>query len=338
MEAQPISTEKPEEIAIDGFNMDSVASSLLQTNEQDTTEDSANPDEDAQELSEEVSVEDDDAEKLEDEAEAEDDSEDEDSEAEEAETEEAEHQELFTVKVDGQEQKVTLDDLKRSYSGQAYIQQGMQQAAEQKKQAEEAYVALQNERQQLNQLLNQINSGQVLSPPKEPDQDLFKKDPMGYMEAKMKYDGEIKSFNEQQSQLQQFQAQQNQQMQQAMQLHLQEEVQKLSEKMPEFKDSKKADEIKKNLLDYGQSIGYSADELNNVIDHRAFIVLNKARLYDQLNANKPKAQSKAKNARPMLKSGVKKSSSTQSQKAKEQAVSRMRKTGSIDDVASFLIS
>jgi hypothetical protein len=249
MEAQPISTEKPEEIAIDGFNMDSVASSLLQTNQQDTTEDSANPNEDVQELSEEVSVEDDDAEKLEDEAEAEDDSEDEDSEAEEAETEEAEHQELFTVKVDGQEQKVTLDDLKRSYSGQAYIQQGMQQAAEQKKQAEEAYVALQNERQQLNQLLNQINSGQVLSPPKEPDQDLFKKDPMGYMEAKMKYDGEMKSFNEQQSQLQQFQAQQNQQMQQAMQLHLQEEVQKLSEKMPEFKDSKKADEIKKNLLD-----------------------------------------------------------------------------------------
>jgi DNA repair exonuclease SbcCD ATPase subunit len=338
MEAQPISTEKPEEIAIDGFNMDSVASSLLQTNQQNTTEDSANPNEDVQELSEEVSVEDDDAEELENEAEAEDDSEDEDSEAEEAETEEAEHQELFTVKVDGQEQKVTLDDLKRSYSGQAYIQQGMQQAAEQKKQAEEAYVALQNERQQLNQLLNQINSGQVLSPPKEPDQALFKKDPIGYMEAKMKYDGEMKSFNEQQSQLQQFQAQQNQQMQQAMQLHLQEEVQKLSEKMPEFKDSKKADEIKKNLLDYGQSIGYSADELNNVIDHRAFIVLNKARLYDQLNANKPKAQSKAKNARPMLKSGVKKSSSTQSQKAKEQAVSRMRKTGSIDDVASFLIS
>ena len=36
----------------------------------------------------------------------------------------------YTVKFDGKEIAVTLDDLKRSFSGQAYIQKGMQEAAE----------------------------------------------------------------------------------------------------------------------------------------------------------------------------------------------------------------
>ena len=38
--------------------------------------------------------------------------------------------ETFVVKVDGEQVEVTLDDLKRDYSGQAYIQKGMREAAE----------------------------------------------------------------------------------------------------------------------------------------------------------------------------------------------------------------
>ena len=55
----------------------------------------------------------------------------------------------FTVKVDGQEVAVTLDELKQGYSGQKYVQRGMQEAAMQRKQAEEVYNALLNERQHI---------------------------------------------------------------------------------------------------------------------------------------------------------------------------------------------
>ena len=37
-----------------------------------------------------------------------------------------EEPELYAVKVNGQEAQVTLDDLKQGYSGQKYVQQGMQ--------------------------------------------------------------------------------------------------------------------------------------------------------------------------------------------------------------------
>jgi hypothetical protein len=52
--------------------------------------------------------------------------------------------------------EVTLEDLKQGYSGQKYVQQGMQDASAQKKEAEQVYAALTNERQQIAELYNQL--------------------------------------------------------------------------------------------------------------------------------------------------------------------------------------
>ena len=110
-------------------SIDSVADSLIMGNESEE-----NPtDEDLLDQPEEESNEagpEDDGEDLDDTADDESDDQDED-EAEEA--EDAGQQELYTVKVDGEEREVTLEDLKRSYSGQAYISKGMNEAAQQKK-------------------------------------------------------------------------------------------------------------------------------------------------------------------------------------------------------------
>ena len=60
-----------------------------------------------------------------------------------------EESDFYSVKVNGQERQVTLDDLKQGYSGQEYVQQGMQDVANKRKEAENVYEALNNERQQL---------------------------------------------------------------------------------------------------------------------------------------------------------------------------------------------
>ena len=80
---------------------------------------------------------------------------------------------LYTVKVDGAEEKVTLEDLKRGYSGQKYVQQGMQKAAEARKEAEDVYTALMQERQNLANVINQVQQG-ALNPPKEPSREMEK--------------------------------------------------------------------------------------------------------------------------------------------------------------------
>ena len=81
------------------------------------------------------------------------DSEDDEDPIEEASQEEPER---YSVKVNGQEEQVSLEDLKQGYSGQKYVQQGMQDVAAQKKEAEAVYTALTNERQQLAELYQSL--------------------------------------------------------------------------------------------------------------------------------------------------------------------------------------
>ena len=315
-------------------SIDSVADSLIMGNEGEE-----NPtDEDLLDQPEEESNEagpEDDGEDLDDTADDESDDQDED-EAEEA--EDAGQQELYTVKVDGEEREVTLDDLKRSFSGQAYIQKGMQEAAEAKKEAEGVYQALLNERQQLSQLLYQAQSGQLAPPPVPPSRELFNNDPIGYMEAKLSYDEALQTYQNQQYQIQQVTEQQNYQMQIAQQQYLQGEMQRLAQAIPEFGDAKTASKLKEDLVQFGSKIGYSEAELSEVMDHRAILVLQKAMKYDQLVEGKSKATQKASNARPVVKPGTKKTGRTGAAKQRQNAQARMKKTGSIDDVAKFLLS
>jgi hypothetical protein len=94
------------------------------------------------------------------------DADDEDDEDEEDDGDE--QPQLHTVKVDGEEVEVTLDDLKRSYSAVGYAQKRMQQAAEARKEAEGLYQTLQLERQQfLATVQNMQQQGSTTSPPKK---------------------------------------------------------------------------------------------------------------------------------------------------------------------------
>jgi len=315
-------------------SIDSVADSLIMGNEGEenpTEEDLLDqPEEESNEADEYEDGED-----LDDTADDESDDQDED-EAEEA--EDAGQQELYTVKVDGEEREVTLDDLKRSFSGQAYIQKGMQEAAEAKKEAEGVYQALLNERQQLSNLLYQAQSGQIAQPPIPPSRELFNNDPIGYMEAKLSYDEALQTYQNQQYQIQQVTEQQNYQMQIAQQQYLQGEMQRLAQAIPEFSDAKTASKLKEDLVQFGSKLGYSEAELSEVMDHRAILVLQKAMKYDQLVEGKSKATQKASNARPVVKPGTKKTGRTGAAKQRQNAQARMKKTGSIDDVAKFLLS
>ena len=257
---------------------------------------------------------------------------------EEQDHEEAGQEELYAVKVDGQEREVTLNDLKQSYSGQAYIQKGMQEAAAQKKQAEEVYTALLQEREQMSQLLNQLNNGEIVKAPVPPSSDLVKTDPIGYMEKKAEYDAALVEYQAQQQTIAQVQAQQTQQMQFAQQANLQQEMGRLVQVIPEFADPEKGGKLKGDLVSYGTRLGYSEAELGGVTDHRAIVVLHKAKLWDDLQGSKGKAKQKASNSRPVVKPGAKKSTRMTSQKRAQEVQARMKKTGNVDDIAAFLLS
>jgi len=135
----------------------------------------------------------------------------------------SEEPQFFKVKVDGEEVEVTLEDLKRGYSGQKYVQKGMQEAAAAKKQAEQVYEALLAERQQMANLYQQLQSGNFAQPPSPPTKALFDQDPIGYMEQKMAYDEAKAQYDTQMAEMQKVAAQQSEAQKAAMQAYLQQE-------------------------------------------------------------------------------------------------------------------
>lgn len=278
----------------------------------------------------------DDSEEASDDSEEEDDVEDDDEDAEETSFDE---NQLFPVTVDGKEIMVTFKEMQRGYSGQQYVQKGMQQAAEMRKEAESVYNALLAERQNVAQLYQQLQSGQVATPPQPPSRELFNSDPIGYMEAKLQYDEAVQAYQMQQNQFAQLSAQQTQAQQAAMQAYIKQELASLTEKVPELADPKSAEKVKEQLVNTGIEYGFSPEEVAGIMDSRAVHVLRDAMKYREILAGKKKADEKANPANRRtkpVKAGAKRTDN-RGRKLKEQQA-RLRKSGDINDALSLILN
>ena len=304
-----------------------------ETAEVETTESEVEEVEDTEAEEAEVDTSEDEADK----ADEEDEDEGEEYEADSEQQADQTEPDTFSIKVDGKDVEVTLSDLKQSYSGQQYIQQGMKQAAEQRKVAEEAYNGLNQQRQQLDQLLRQVQEQGVIRQPTPPTKEMLQDDPLGYIEADANYREEMGKFQAQRQQFaQQGQAQQAAQGQ-ANKAHLQQQMQELTKAIPDFGDAKKAPKLKENLVKQGSVEGFSPEEIGGITDHRAMKVLHKAMLYDQLMAGTSDVKSKLKKARPLMKAGAKKQPDS-AKKKQSQQMSRLKKSGSVEDAVAMLFN
>ena len=254
---------------------------------------------------------------------------------EEGDSEEEDQPQVFTVKVDGKEVEVTLDELQKGYSRTQDYTRKTQQIAEARKQTEAELQAVRAEREQYAQLLSALQAQVQQAAQPQVDWDrLYQEDPIEWVRQRevMRDNQEraaaIQSEQQRLAQLsQQEQAQHHEQM-------LQQEQQSLVEAIPEWKDSKKAQAEKTMLVQFAQKIGFTPDELKNVVDHRAVVMLRKAALYDQMMSKrgqiKPVTNNGPRPAKPGAAGRV--SSNTEAMRAQQ----RLAKTGRVDDAADAI--
>jgi hypothetical protein len=248
-----------------------------------------------------------------------------------------EEPELHFVKVDGQEKQVTLDDLKQGYSGQEYVQQGMQEVAAQKKEAESVYTALNNERQQIAELYQQIQQNGMQSAPVKPTKEMFDADPIGYMQKNIAYEEQMTSYNNQMAQLQQVTQQNSEASQNAHNAYVQEQMQILQKDIPIFADEKKGQQLKDRLVKTGKNhYGYTHNEIEQITDARAIKVLLDAQRYQDIISGKSKAKVKTQSAKSVMKPGAKKTA-TPNAKIRSRQSAKLRETGSIDDAVRLIM-
>lgn len=254
---------------------------------------------------------------------------------EEEETQEEEEQpQVYTVKVDGKEIEVTLDELQKGYSRTQDYTRKTQQVAETRKAVEAEAQAIRAEREQYAQLLGALK--QQLETTEAPvDMDRLRdEDPIEWVrqsEIRRQKQEKLAAIQSEQQRLSELAQQQRAQ---ELQAHLASQQEALLQAVPEWKDSKKAQAEKALLVEFGKKIGFSEEELKNVYDHRAVIALRKAALYDQMMSKrgqiKPVVNNGPRPAKPSAAGRV--SQTTEATRAKQ----RLAKTGRVNDAVSAI--
>lgn len=250
-------------------------------------------------------------------------------------SEEEKPDQTFTVKVDGTEVTVTLDELQKGYSRTQDYTRKTQQIAEIRRQVESEAEAIRAERSQYAQLLGALESQvqQAAQPNIDWDR-LYQEDPIEWVRQK-----EVMRENQAKAQAIQFEKQRlaeisQQEQAQQMQSFLAQQQEELLKVLPDWKDPNKAKKEKELLIDFGQKAGFSTDELKNIFDHRVVNVLRKAALYEQM-------MSKRQNIKPVTNNGPRPakpgaagriSQTSEATRAKQ----RLAKTGRVQDAASAI--
>ena len=269
------------------------------------------------------------------EEESEDEPDDTDEEDEDSDEVEVEERKTFRVKANGEEKDVTLTELVEGYQkGSDYTKKSQALADDRKKVEAEAHAvseAMQMREQyaqrlgQVQQLLEQdANDGVNL-------EELKENDPIQYaikVAEKTENNKKIQLINQEQGRLAQAQKAQVAEHQAKMVAH---ESNMLTEKVKEFSDPKKAEQIKNDIRSFGKSVGFSDDELAQVYDHRHVIVMQKAMAYDKLQKANPGVAKKLTKAPKMSKKGNKIAKTDVYQKQKK----RLQGSGSIEDATEL---
>ena len=213
----------------------------------------------------------------------------EDVEAVEEDTAQEQAPSKYTVKVDGKEIDVTLDDLKRSFSGQAYIQKGMQEAAEARKAATDLFQNLQAEQAKFMQVVQTIQEHGFKAPPQAPDMAMMDKDPIGYMQADARYRKELGEYQVQQQQIQQTAMAHRQMQDRQVAEFVAEQSKILQSRIPEFADANKAREVTGKIRATAtEAYGFSDQEIGGIVDARQVQVLYDAMKWRELQAARTK--------------------------------------------------
>jgi hypothetical protein len=244
----------------------------------------------------------------------------------------------YTVKVDGKDVEVTLEELQAGYSRQADYTRKSQVLAEQRKQMDDELSATQQERQRYSHALEQLGDSTDFEINQFKDVDWNKlkaDDPMAYIQQKDALRDLQDSKNKIAEEKKKLVEQEQKEYEANMMKHRETQIQILSERLPDWVDPTKGPKLKQDIKSFALSKGFSEQEINMLIDARSIEVLNNAMKYENL-LNAKIAKKKVKTVPKVTKPGAGVSKAeVDSEKVKQQRA-RLKRTGKVGDAAKML--
>lgn len=276
------------------------------------------------------------------EADTEEDNEEPDTEEDEDTEEPEEDSEPVYTTPDGEE--VTLDELKRGYLRQSDYTKKTQEIAEARHRAVEAFQAVEQHNNVVAEHLHMALG--VLEPQlaelASTDWDtLAQTDAYEYAEKRALFDQAQIRYQRLTAAAQQTVAQAQQQKQLKQAEYLRAEQQKLIMAIPDLADPKAGPKLSREIKEYALAgVGLSPEEAGNLTDHRLVVVLNKARLYDQLLSAQSTAGKKklSKSPQRVARAGQPSSKAEKTSNQRAQLRNRVKSSGSVDDLVELLLA
>lgn len=244
--------------------------------------------------------------------------------------EEAQEEQTFTVKVDGKEESLTLEQLiERAQMGSDYTRK-TQEVAEQRKTLEAETAAVRTERQATIQQLTELQ--RLLSQP-EPEPN--------WVELAQQYDpNDVLRMRFAHEARQKERAEAARALDADKQRLVAQSAAEIPKLIPEWKDRKVYEAEMPKIMTVAQSLGYTPAEIQGATDPRAFAALRDAMLWREhvktQAAQKTLAEKKVVAAPKLIKGNPPQSKTDLASKQASVAYARFAKAPSIDAAVALL--
>lgn len=245
----------------------------------------------------------------------------------------------FRVKVAGEELELSQEELINYAQQGADYTRKTQQLAEQRKALDaEAQSVIQARQlrdtyaerlQMIEQMLTAQDSNEDLDSLKE-------NDPIGYAVRVAEMQQKEKQMYAVQAERQRIAEEQQAEYGQNMQRYIATQAQELTKFIPEYAHPEKGESLRTDIRKFAKSVGFSDQDLSNVVDHRQVLTLYKAMQFDKLQQAKPQVTKRVSEAPKTLQSGNgNKTTNSDTMKRNQQ---QLRQSGKVRDAAKIFES
>lgn len=248
-----------------------------------------------------------------------------------------EEAQTYAIKVHGEERQVTLNELREGFQLKSDYTRSKQDLANERQQLGLEAQQVSQQRDQYGNLLSDVGQRLQAMIPPEPDwASLAATDPIAHTRQRAAWDqlqGQVKQVETEQKRIAQ---EQQQDFGTRMQAYLAQQQASMLDRRPELKDREKATSFFTAINNYAANeYGFTQAEMSGVMDHRVFLMAEKAMKWDQAQAA---AGSKA-NPRahvPTLKPGPRQKTETKTSANLRKARNRLSRSGSTKDAAAAI--
>ena len=245
----------------------------------------------------------------------------------------------FTIKIDGKDVELTQAQIAEAYKNglrqEDYTRKTMA-TADQRKAAEAEVNQARAERQQYAQGLQQaqaVLTAQLQEQSQIDWQKLLDSDPVEYLKQQHLANARQAQLQQVNGQQQQLHARQQAEQADQMSAYIRTQQDELLAKLPEWKDEGKAKLGREAIREYLVKEGFDAKALDNINDHRAVVLADKAMKYDEMMSKASAAAKKVSNLpqKVMTPGG----GESQSMDKRSAEWNRFAKSGKVEDAAAI---